>query len=618
MQARAEHEHRRVRTTCDRGRSSGAAASVARVSSPRSGARRGPRTPVSVSAGHCPSAAPEMGVPEALRCRHDGAHEPTARRLPHSSTSPEDRKDEFLEVDRLAFAFDSHAGDRRARADHPHVGPRRMAVEDARRRARRRARARSRSRLPVPGDDDRVLGPDLGGRPTGPAPPRPAARDDRHALRAVAGPRRARVGAVRRGARDLRPVRVRLGRRRRAREARRAAPRCGTSPGSEALTVALRRPSTSTRHTRGRRRASTAPPAPGRPGWITRDTDVLRARARSSTRPPGARAASRCASSTVRDAAGERAGLRAVAAQGELGGGRPGRRPSRSARPSRVDAAADAPAVVVPARPRPHGDRRGPDARPSTTRCCTCSSTRAAAVPKVNDNLWVRLLDLPVALAGRRYAAPVDVVLDVTDARLPANAGRWRLTHRRPRRRTARTPADGRRGPTTTADLRARRARARRRLPRRPVARGAGRARGWSPSGRPARCSATAAAFAWPRRAGVQLASGRASGRPRTPSSRSIRRWWRGSLAERLGDERVDERERLVDGVLPRADRDDVRVVVLAAQLRGRRGSTRARRARRSTLFAAICSPLPEPPMTTPSEPGSATTASPAAKQNGG
>jgi predicted acetyltransferase len=51
-----------------------------------------------------------------------------------------------------------------------------------------------------------------------------------------------------------------------------------------------------------------------------------------------------------------------------------------------------------------------------------------AVVPKVNDNLWVRLLDLPVALAGRRYAAPVDVVLEVTDARLPANAGRWRLT----------------------------------------------------------------------------------------------------------------------------------------------------------------------------------------------
>ena len=36
------------------------------------------------------------------------------------------------------------------------------------------------------------------------------------------------------------------------------------------------------------------------------------------------------------------------------------------------------------------------------------------------------------------------------------------------------------------------------------------------------------------------------------------------------------------------------------------------------TLLAAICSPLPDPPRTTPSEPGSATTRSPTSKQNGG
>ncbi|QCB94057.1 GNAT family N-acetyltransferase [Cellulomonas shaoxiangyii] len=46
---------------------------------------------------------------------------------------------------------------------------------------------------------------------------------------------------------------------------------------------------------------------------------------------------------------------------------------------------------------------------------------------RLEDNVWVRVLDLPVALAARRYAAPVDVVLDVRDALLPANAGRWRL-----------------------------------------------------------------------------------------------------------------------------------------------------------------------------------------------
>lgn len=41
--------------------------------------------------------------------------------------------------------------------------------------------------------------------------------------------------------------------------------------------------------------------------------------------------------------------------------------------------------------------------------------------------LWVRVVDVPGALAARRYLTPIDVVLDVTDARLPANNGRWRL-----------------------------------------------------------------------------------------------------------------------------------------------------------------------------------------------
>lgn len=50
-----------------------------------------------------------------------------------------------------------------------------------------------------------------------------------------------------------------------------------------------------------------------------------------------------------------------------------------------------------------------------------------AAEPRIVDNVWVRLLDVRAALATRRYAAPVDVVLEVTDTVLPANAGRWRL-----------------------------------------------------------------------------------------------------------------------------------------------------------------------------------------------
>jgi predicted acetyltransferase len=46
---------------------------------------------------------------------------------------------------------------------------------------------------------------------------------------------------------------------------------------------------------------------------------------------------------------------------------------------------------------------------------------------QLSDNLWVRIIDLPAALTRRAYAGPVDVVLEVFDELLPANAGRWRL-----------------------------------------------------------------------------------------------------------------------------------------------------------------------------------------------
>jgi predicted acetyltransferase len=48
-------------------------------------------------------------------------------------------------------------------------------------------------------------------------------------------------------------------------------------------------------------------------------------------------------------------------------------------------------------------------------------------VTTVSDSLWVRVLDVPAALSARRYAAPIDVVLEVTDARVAANNGRWHL-----------------------------------------------------------------------------------------------------------------------------------------------------------------------------------------------
>ncbi|MFC4146857.1 GNAT family N-acetyltransferase [Micromonospora mangrovi] len=46
---------------------------------------------------------------------------------------------------------------------------------------------------------------------------------------------------------------------------------------------------------------------------------------------------------------------------------------------------------------------------------------------QLTDTLWVRLVDVPAALAARRYATELDVVIEVTDELLPENTGRWRL-----------------------------------------------------------------------------------------------------------------------------------------------------------------------------------------------
>jgi predicted acetyltransferase len=46
---------------------------------------------------------------------------------------------------------------------------------------------------------------------------------------------------------------------------------------------------------------------------------------------------------------------------------------------------------------------------------------------RVSPGLWIRVVDVPAALTARRYAAPVDVVFDVSDFLLLSNTGRWRL-----------------------------------------------------------------------------------------------------------------------------------------------------------------------------------------------
>jgi len=52
---------------------------------------------------------------------------------------------------------------------------------------------------------------------------------------------------------------------------------------------------------------------------------------------------------------------------------------------------------------------------------------RRRARSRLSDGIWARLTDVPAALTQRGYACAADVVIEVTDEVLPANAGRWRL-----------------------------------------------------------------------------------------------------------------------------------------------------------------------------------------------
>ncbi|MEV6285752.1 GNAT family N-acetyltransferase [Kribbella sp. NPDC051770] len=47
---------------------------------------------------------------------------------------------------------------------------------------------------------------------------------------------------------------------------------------------------------------------------------------------------------------------------------------------------------------------------------------------RLSETLWIRITDVPRALAQRRYAVATDVVIEVTDDLIEANNGRFRLT----------------------------------------------------------------------------------------------------------------------------------------------------------------------------------------------
>ncbi|MBT2446520.1 GNAT family N-acetyltransferase [Streptomyces sp. ISL-43] len=72
-------------------------------------------------------------------------------------------------------------------------------------------------------------------------------------------------------------------------------------------------------------------------------------------------------------------------------------------------------------------------------------------VTAVFPALWLRLVDVAAALTGRSWAAPVELVLELTDVRVPANAGLFRL--KAGPAGAAYEPADGQ-APDLTLDVR--------------------------------------------------------------------------------------------------------------------------------------------------------------------
>jgi predicted acetyltransferase len=53
---------------------------------------------------------------------------------------------------------------------------------------------------------------------------------------------------------------------------------------------------------------------------------------------------------------------------------------------------------------------------------------RTCRVDRVADEIWLRITDVPAALAARTYAGPGSVVIDVRDPMLPANSGRYEVS----------------------------------------------------------------------------------------------------------------------------------------------------------------------------------------------
>jgi predicted acetyltransferase len=162
-----------------------------------------------------------------------------------------------------------------------------------------------------------------------------------------------------------------------------------------------------------------------RPGWVTRDTAVLRRRPLLD-RPSERRGAEALRLAVVRTLAGQPRGYAIFRRHASW---------SAAHDPQGVVKVREAVALDAAAARALWGTLADLDLMSSveTGELAPDDALRGlvvdhrAAQAVEHDGVWLRLLDVPGALSARRYQAPVDVVLEVRDTLLPGNAGRWHL-----------------------------------------------------------------------------------------------------------------------------------------------------------------------------------------------
>ena len=310
----------------------------------------------------------------------------------------EARKDEFLEVDRLAFAFDT-TPETDALVPLTLTWDRDRGVESTRTAPSRRCTPRSSSSSPCPARRSPCSGLTwVGARPDQRRRGLLHAMIDTHFERSLA--RGEPVSAL---FAAEHAIYGRFGygsacRRRppQARPRRRAARRARIGRPDRPVRHGRRRPA----HARRRRR----PPGGGHRAARAGSPATLPSTsgARSSTRRRGATAASRCASRRCSTRTAPPGRTRCSGAR-RTGPTAAPRASCGCARPSAVDAAAahrlwsfllDLDLMATVESPM----------LPADDPLLLLLVDQRGAEPRLNDNVWVRLLDLPVALAGRRYS----------------------------------------------------------------------------------------------------------------------------------------------------------------------------------------------------------------------